>query len=139
MRRPSMRIVNPDAATAPVPDMRTWWQRNDKTLGVIVGTALLTFITGAGGLTGLAHLTGLATVKDTTAIDAKIAAIVKNKQDAEEVDSKRWKKLDEKQEQVLAAIRSLRADVVTLKKGKKPAAAPTSAPAPSATPQAGSL
>jgi len=132
-----MRIVNPDAATAPVPDMRTWWQRNDKALGVIIGTAVLTVVTGAGGLTGLAHLTGLATVKDTAAIDEKIAAVVKGTQTAAGLDSERWRKQDEKQELVLAAIRSLRADVVALKRGKKPAGAspaPATPPAPSATP-----
>ncbi len=129
-----MRIITSEAGTTAEPDLRTWWQRNDKAMGVVIGTAILTVLGGAGGLTGLAHLAGMATVKDTAAIDAKITAIVKNKQDAEEVDSKRWKKQDEKQEQVLAAIRSLRADVLLLKKGKKPAAA--AAPPPASVPSA---
>ncbi len=130
-----MRIVDQGAATAPEPDLRTWWQRNDKALGVAIGTAILTILGGAGGLTGLAHLAGMATVKDTAEIDNKIAAIERNKQHDAEIDSQRWKKQDEKQEQVLAAIRSLRADVVTLKKGKKPAGA-SPAPSPAASPPA---
>ena len=101
-------------------DMRPWATRNAKALGTIIGTAIATLLVGTGGLTGLAHVAGIATTKQTDAIDAKIAAVEQHQQTSATVDAERFKKQDAKLDSLLKAVTGLRADVA--KKIKKPKA-----------------
>jgi len=124
MREPSRfpRVVDEPAAQA-AEDMRPWATRNAKSLGTVIGTAIATLLVGTGGLTGLAHVAGIATTKQTDAIDAKIVAVEQHQQASATVDADRFKKQDAKLDGLLKAVAGLRADV--LKKVKKPKVEPT--------------
>jgi len=100
--------------------MRTWWQRNDKALGVIIGSALLTVLGGAGGLTGLAKLVGLATGAELAEVKKDMAAVVKAQQIAAEVDAANVAALNKKLDVIAKDAKAARAAVLPRGKKKPP-------------------
>lgn len=106
-----------DPPHQPVPDMRTWWQRNGAAVGVVIGSAMATFLAGTGGMTGLAHVAGIATVKENAALDAKIVAVAAAQQTAAGTEETRFLEINTKLDAMLKDARALRADV--LKRAKK--------------------
>lgn len=121
-----LRAVRPSDAPAPVPDMRTWWGRNAPAFGTILGTAALTVLAGAGGMTGLAHVAGIATTKDTAEIKKDLDGISAKQAASDTVDAERFKAQAAQTAAVLKALASLRTDVAKLT--KKPKNAPVVAP-----------
>lgn len=123
MRTP-MRIVERPAPPEPEesPDLRSWSARNAKALGVIIGTAMITVITGTGGLTGLAHVAGIATVKELAGVEEKIASTVKMQQAAAQSEETRFAEVGASLTAVTKELKALRADVANMKRKKpKPA------------------
>lgn len=105
-------------AEAPVPDMRTWWQRNDRAIGVIVGTAIATILAGTGGLTGLAHVVGIATTKELSTLDERITGAMGMQKAAATAEETRFGEVNARLDAMAAEARAARADI--LKRLKKP-------------------
>ena len=121
MRTP-MRVVERPTPPEPeeAPDLRSWSARNAKALGVIIGTAMLTVITGTGGVTGLAHFAGIATTKEMTAVKDEIGAVVKAQQTATGTEETRFAEVGTSLTALTKELRALRTDVANLKRNRKP-------------------
>jgi len=115
------RVVD-EPAQEPAEDLRPWSTRNAKSAGTIIGTALATLLVGTGGLTGLAHVAGIATVKEIAALDEKLTAAERTRATAADVDSKRFTAITAKLDALAKDTKALRADAA--KKVKKPKANP---------------
>lgn len=118
MRTPQRYPLRPVAdaeVVGDVPDMRTWWGRNAKAAGIVIGSALSTLLVGTGGLTGLARVAGIATTKDLTEVRGLVDGAMKVHGTAETVNGGRFERIE-------AALKELgkpKAEV-TPKKKRKP-------------------
>jgi len=121
VREPSRfpRVVD-EPAPAPDVDLRPWSSRNAKAFGTIIGTALATLLVGTGGLTGLAHVAGIATVKEIAALDEKLTAAERTRATASDVDSKRFTAITAKLDALAKDTKALRADAAKKTKRPKP-------------------
>jgi len=117
---PALRAVSHADAPLPepTPDMRTWSGRNAKAIGTIIGTALSVFLVGTGGLTGLAHVAGIALTKDLEPIHEKIAGVERNQQAAAKVDAERSDAVNKKLDAIAKDAKAARAAVQS--RTKKP-------------------
>ncbi len=101
-------------------DVRTGWQKNSKAIGVVFGTAMATFVAGAGGAAGLAHMAHLATTADIAALKEEMGGIVRAQQASDKVDGEAFKKLNEQLAAIAADTQATRADVLRRLKKVRP-------------------
>lgn len=112
-------VSHADAPAAePAPDMRTWWGRNAKATGSFVGGAIAALLVGTGGMTGLAHVAGIALTEDLKPIRADLGAVVTAQQTAADLAAKDKIELNKKLDAIAKDAKAARAAVQSRTKKK---------------------